>query len=50
MKFSQDGVNKCGDACGVLEMGGREWGDEEHMVTEATIRAFYAYYRKVMEL
>jgi len=31
-------------------MGGTQWQDEEHMVTESAIRAFYDYYRKVMEL
>jgi hypothetical protein len=31
-------------------MGGRNWQDEPHIVTEATIRACYDYYRKVMEL
>lgn len=50
MKFSQEGIRPYPDVKGVLEMGGRDWHDEEHMVTEATIRAFYDYYRKVMEL
>ena len=50
MKFSQCGVACAPCAEGVLEMGGREWQDEEHMVTESAIRAFYDYYRKVMEL
>ena len=34
----------------MLEMGGRDCEDTEHMVTEAAIRAFYRYYREVMEL
>lgn len=50
MKFSQEGIRPFPHVKGVLEMGGRDWRDEEHMVTEATIRAFYDYYRKVMEL
>jgi salicylate 5-hydroxylase large subunit len=50
MKFSQAGIGPYPDAAGVMEMGGREWQDEPHIVTEATIRAFYDYYRKVMEL
>ncbi len=50
MKFSQAGVAPYPDEQGVLEMGGRGWQDEPHIVTEATIRAFYDYYRKVMEL
>ncbi|HTP95064.1 MAG TPA: aromatic ring-hydroxylating dioxygenase subunit alpha [Burkholderiales bacterium] len=49
LKFSQQGVGPYPEANGVLEMGGRDWRDEDHMVTEATIRAFYDYYRKVME-
>ena len=34
----------------LVEMGGRDTDDTEHMVTEAAIRAFYAEYRRVMEL
>jgi salicylate 5-hydroxylase large subunit len=48
MKFSQDGVAAYPRSAGVMEMGGREWRDEPHMVTESVIRAFYDYYRKVM--
>jgi hypothetical protein len=50
MKFSQDGVQPYPEAAGVMEMGGRDWRDEPHMVTEAAIRSFYDYYRQVMEL
>jgi salicylate 5-hydroxylase large subunit len=50
MKFSQDGIAPSAEAVGVMEMGGRDWQDEPHMVTEGAIRAFYDYYRKVMEL
>ena len=28
-----------------MEMGGRDWKDDSHIVTESVIRAFYAYYR-----
>jgi len=49
MKFSQAGVGAYPDAEGVMEMGGRDWKDEPHMVTESVIRAFYDYYRQVME-
>jgi hypothetical protein len=31
-----------------MEMGGREWHDEDHMVTETAIRGFYNYYRQLM--
>jgi hypothetical protein len=34
---------------GILEMDGRGTGDQDHMVTEAAIRAFYKHYREVME-
>ena len=50
MKFSQDGVKCYPDAAGVMEMGGREWRNEPHMVTESVIRGFYDYYREVMEI
>lgn len=50
MKFSQQGVGPYPEGAGVMEMGGRDWKDEPHMVTEGAIRGFYDYYRKVMEL
>jgi salicylate 5-hydroxylase large subunit len=50
MKFSHQGVAPYPEASGVLEMGGRDWHDEPHMLTEGAIRSFYDYYRKVMEL
>lgn len=48
MEFSQDGVASHPDTEGFIEMGGRECHDEDHMVTEAAIRAFYKHYCKVM--
>jgi hypothetical protein len=50
MEFSQQGIRQRIDDAGVLEMGGRSTADEDHMVTEAAIRAFYKHYRQVMEL
>jgi hypothetical protein len=50
MKFSQAGVGPYPERAGVMEMGGRDGKDEQHMVTESVIRAFYAYYRQVMEI
>jgi len=50
MQLSQAGVSPYPGAQGRLEMGGRGTSDEDHIVTEAAIRAFYAYYRRVMEL
>ena len=32
----------------MIEMGGRDIENTEHMVTEVAIRAFYRYYREVM--
>jgi salicylate 5-hydroxylase large subunit len=65
MEYSQQGVRQCpGSAgmlepggagmlepggAGILEMDGRGTGDQDHMVTEAAIRAFYKHYREVME-
>jgi len=34
----------------LAELGGREVGDTEHMVTETLIRGMYAYWRRVMEI
>ena len=50
MKMSQEGVRIRTEAQGLLEMGGRETQDEDHMVTEVALRAFYRHYREVMEL
>ena len=50
MKFSQEGVAPYPEAAGVMEMGGRDWKDERHMVTESVIRAFYDHYRRVMDI
>ncbi len=50
MRLSQDGVAVDGNRSGVAEMGGRDTDDQDHMVTEAAIRAFYAHYREVMGL
>ena len=54
IKMAQDGVrpyaSDYSSAKGVLLLGGRGREDENHMVTEAAIRAFYAHYREVMGL
>lgn len=36
------------DAAAVVEMGGRDTADSDHIVTEVALRAFYTYYRQVM--
>ena len=33
----------------LAELGGREVGETDHMVTETLIRGMYEYWRKVME-
>jgi len=50
MLLAQQGLRASTDASAVVEMGGVDTGDTEHMVTEAAVRAFYAYYREVMGL
>lgn len=50
MEASQEGIGPYPDGHGVLEMGGTEIRDEDHMVTEGAIRGFYKYYREVMGL
>lgn len=42
--FEQMPAREC-----VIEMGGRDTDDSEHMVTETLIRGMYAYWREVME-
>ena len=50
MRLSQDGVSVDITRSGVAEMGGRDTGDAEHMLTEGAIRAFYEHYREVLGL
>jgi len=50
MELSHEGISPWPEATGVLEMGGYDVADTDHMVTEAAIRAFYGYYRRVMDL
>src|SRR5215468_4441388 len=50
MEFSQAGIDAFPSGEGVVEMGGRDVRNEDHMVTEAAIRGFYREYRRVMGL
>ncbi|MGH7821107.1 MAG: aromatic ring-hydroxylating dioxygenase subunit alpha, partial [Candidatus Binatia bacterium] len=50
MRLAQLGCAAGGGSQAVVEMGGREVCDTDHMVTEVAIRAFYAHYRRAMEL
>ena len=47
---TQNGILPNPDAQGVVELGGRNTDDADHMVTEVGLRAFYQGYRKVMGL
>jgi salicylate 5-hydroxylase large subunit len=50
MRLAQLGAEVDPDAEAFVEMGGRDTERADHIVTESAIRAFYAYYRKVMDL
>ena len=50
IEFSQEGFEQKPAHRTVVELGGREVGDTDHMVTETLIRGMYEYWRKVMEI
>ena len=47
---AQDGFRTDPEGAGIVEMGGRDYADADHMVTDVALRAFYRGYRKVMDL
>jgi salicylate 5-hydroxylase large subunit len=47
---AQDGFRSGPEGAGIVEMGGRDYADADHMVTDVALRAFYRGYRKVMDL
>ncbi len=47
---NQDGIRGNAHRPGVAELGGRDYADTDHMVTEVAVRAFYRGYRRVMGL
>jgi salicylate 5-hydroxylase large subunit len=49
IEFSQQGFESKPFHRAVAELGGRDVGDTEHMVTESLIRGMYRYWREVME-
>ena len=49
IEFSQQGFEQHPAGHAVAELGGRDVGETEHMVTETLIRGMYAYWRKGME-
>ena len=50
IEFSQNNFDADASRSTLAELGGREVGDTEHMVTETLIRGMYRYWREVMEL
>lgn len=50
IELSQDGMTQTPAGRTIIELGGRDIANTEHMVTETLIRGMYGYYRKVMEL
>jgi salicylate 5-hydroxylase large subunit len=48
IEWSQEGFQQNEDGRTVVEMGGYDTTDSDHMVTETLIRGMYAYWRKVM--
>jgi len=49
IEFSQQSFGSRPDGECLAELGGREVGDTEHMVSETLIRGMYRYWREVME-
>ncbi|MBL0419034.1 aromatic ring-hydroxylating dioxygenase subunit alpha [Ramlibacter sp. AW1] len=49
IEFSQQGFESKPFHRALAELGGRDIGDSEHMLTESLIRGMYEYWRKVME-
>lgn len=47
---AQDGFRTDPNGLSNVEMGGRDYADADHMVTDVALRAFYRGYRKVMGL
>lgn len=50
IELSQKGFEQKPQHRTLAELGGRDVGDTDHMVTETLIRGMYAYWRKVMGL
>jgi len=50
IEFSQEGFEQKPSHRTIAELGGREVGNTDHMVTETLIRGMYDYWRRVMEV
>jgi len=49
IEFSQQGFEQKPGHRALVELGGHDVGETDHMVTETLIRGMYAYWRRVME-
>lgn len=49
IEFSQEGFDSAPGFETLVEMGGRDVADSDHMMTETLIRGMYDYWRRVME-
>jgi salicylate 5-hydroxylase large subunit len=49
IEFSQQAFDSKPEHRALAELGGRDVGETDHMVTETLIRGMYAYWRRVME-
>src|SRR5437879_13055961 len=50
IELSQKGFAQRPHASTVCELGGRDVGDTDHMLTEALVRRMYRHYRRVMDI
>jgi salicylate 5-hydroxylase large subunit len=50
IEFSQEGFEQKPFHQTIAELGGRDIGNTDHMVTETLIRGMYDYWRRVMEI
>jgi salicylate 5-hydroxylase large subunit len=50
LEYCQDGYHQDPTRTTLAELGGREYGNTDHTITEGLIRGMYAYWRKVMEV
>jgi salicylate 5-hydroxylase large subunit len=50
ISMSQTGIQPYDNKSALVEMGGRDLKNSDHMITEVAIRNFYQHYAKIMEL
>jgi salicylate 5-hydroxylase large subunit len=49
LELCQKGFKEHPDQSAVVELGGRDYRNENHMVTETAIRGMYKFYREIMQ-